>query len=335
MAGQFLNLFLKLAVYSDSAKTLSPKLRDADWDRQFEGVVTGNDLDRRVLVPAGGSLLVASTARVLSQDATTQYTVTQPDPNANTFRFAFAGGTNPVLRTARSIGGDATTQYTVTKTGNVIRFTATGGTAPNFVTGGVVVGDQLNVESTTPAVLSPFNPLNQGVRTIVTVATSYVEVLSVDGDGVAEGPITVGSRGDSLPPFAVFSAAGVQVEDEALVQSTAFNIENRGAFEVTKVTANYFDVSNGNPGIPEGPITIGASDGVVFYPSVWKWLYLESDQKVSLRLNGDTSDHVQVEPIASSDRSQVGIYLQRGQVFSLTIANNGITPADCKVILAE
>jgi len=169
----------------------------------------------------------------------------------------------------------------------------------------------------------------------VTVATTYLEVLSVADDGVAEGPITAGVRGDSLPPVSVFSAAGVQIDDEALISSTAFNVENRGAQEVVKVTSNYFDVMNAAPGIPEGPIIIGAADGIVFYPSVWKWLYLESDQKISVRINGDTSDRVQVEPIEPGNRDQAGLFLQRGQVYSLTIANNGITPADCKVILAE
>jgi hypothetical protein len=337
MPGQLLNLFLKLAVYSDGAPTLFPKLRDVDWDRQFEGVPSGDDFDRRVEVPPASSVTVATTARALTQDATTQYTVSQPDPDANTFRYRWTGGTNPTLRTARTPGDDVTTQFTVTRVGSVVRFAATGGTIPNFVAGGTVVGDTLNIEATTPGNVSPFNPLNQGEWTIVTVATTYVEVLN--RDGVPEGPITLGTRADGLPVLSAYSAAGVQDGDEARVTSTAFNIQNRESLKVTKITSLYFDVSNASPGAPEGPITLGAADGIVFYPSLWRWIYVESDQRVSVRINGDTSDHVEVEPVVlgSPDDGQkaVGIYLQHGNAYTVVIANNGIFPADCKVILAE
>lgn len=335
MPGQLLNLFIRFAVFSDSSPTLHPRLQDEDWDRQFEGITTGNSFSRRVDVPPAQSISVATTARSLSQDATTQYTVTRPDPDQNTFRFRWTGGTNPVLKTARTPGHDATTQFTVTKTGSVIRFTATGGTIPNFSTAGVIVGDQLNIESTTPTVTSPFNTLNQGVFTVVAVSTTFVEVLSIDGNGVAEGPITLGSRSDSLPALAVYSSAGVQVKDEALIQAVPFHIVNRGAFQVSKVTSTYFDVTNGTPGLAEGPITIGAIDGIVFYPSIWKWLYIETDQKVSVRINGDTSDRIQIEPVVAGSRDKVGVYLQRGQVYSVSLANNGLVTADCKATLAE
>ncbi len=327
---QLLNLLLNLTIYSDSEVSNDPSLKDVDYERQLLGIPTDNSFGRKqALAPATTSSII-NLARSLAQDATTQYTITAVAGQGNTYRFVWVGGTNPLLRTVRATSQDATTQFTVTQMGNVQRFTATSGTLPAFVANGVVVGDQLNVETNTA---SPFNPLNQGVFTIVTVAATYLEVLNPSG--VAEGPIILGTLTSGLPVFSEYSAAGVQVSDEAKITASAFNIENRGEFNVSKVTAKYFDIDNGTPGIPEGPITLGDASGIVFYPSIYKLLYIESDRKISIRINGDTSDRIEVEPVTAGDPRFVGVFLQRGGVYSLTLANNGLVTANTKIVLSE
>ena len=339
MKRQLLNLFLKLQVFEGPKPTLDPKRRSPDWDRQWEGIPTGQSFDREVLIPPATVQMIATTARMVFQDTTTEYTITQPNPAVNSFRWAWVGGTNPLLRTARAIAVDASTQITVTRSGNVVRYTATGGTLPTLTS--VLVGDSINIEPTTVGGdTSPFNVLNQGVFTIVTVnsGSHYVEVLNTNG--VPEGPIVLGTRViDGFPPLTMFSAAGVQVADTAHVIDPAFNIENRTDLQITNVTALYFDVLNAL-GIPEGPITLTSASGIVFYPSLWNWLYAETDQLVSMRVNADTSDNSLIEPVPTGppeedDRPSVGVYLKHGGVYSVTVANNGLYTAKVKVTLAE
>ena len=324
---QLLTALINFLVYSDGAETNNPRIRDTDISRQLLSVPTGNSFSQNIDVPPASSRVVTQTLRTLSQDATTQYTVLLI--SGSTYRWLFAAGTNPVLRTKRSFAFGPTSQYNVTKVGSVIRFTHNGtGTAPAFVANGVVVGDILTIQAGTP-----FNALNQGVFTVVTVTATYIEVIN--DSGVPETGIALGANINGAQPMLIYSSAGVQVGDEVRITSTAFNIENRGIFTIAAVTSDYFELANGNPGIPQGPLALGSATGVVFYDDIYKWLYLESDQKVSIRLNGDTSDNVEVEPIANGDPTKPGVYLQRGGIFKLEVANNGDQTANIKIVLAE
>lgn len=327
MAQQLINVLLNILAYSDGSSSTRPDLKDVDYNRQLVGIPTGNSFSRRFRIPAGEVLDVVNNTRSISQDATTVYTVERV--KGNTYRYRHTSGTAPAFRTHRVTSEDATTEITVTKSGDVVRYDHTGGTAPDFSGSGVVVGDHLLIEED-----GPFNSLNEGTFVIVSVGSDFVEVLN--SSGVAEGPITLGADIDgTLPPLDVFSASGVQVGDQARVTSTAFNIENRGIFTVSAVSHFYFEVENGNPGIPETSITLGSADGITFYPDIFKWLYIEADQKVSVRVNGDSSDNFELEPPVAGDAQNIAPYLQRGGVYSLSIANNGLEAAEVKVFLAE
>jgi len=324
---QLSNVIINFLVYDDGAQTNNPKLRSVDWYRQYIGVPTGNSFGRSFDVPPSSTLQVVTTARTLSQDATTQYTVSLS--TGYVYRWLFAAGTDPVLRTHRASSQAASTVFNVTRSGDVVRYTFSGvGTDPNFAAGGVVVGDGVTIE-----VGSPFNALNEGTFTVVTVTDDYFEV--VNANGVAETGIVLGALIGGVAPMDIYSSTGVQIGDNARITSIAFNIENRGDFQVSAVTSKYFEISNGNPGIPQGPIAVGSATGIVFYPDIYQWCYIESDQKVSIRINADTSDNVVIEPISTVVPTMPGVYLQRGGIYKLEIANNGIASAQVKVALAE
>lgn len=324
---QLLNLFVNIIVYSDGAESNNPQLRDVDYSRKFYNVPTGNPFTRCFTVPPQATLSVVQLARTLLQDLTTQYLVTLQ--GNTTYRFQFVGGTNPVLRTARVRAYNALTEFDVTKVGDVVRYTWNGtGADPNFATNGVIVGDAFHVEAG-----GNFNPLNEGTFTVVTVTDDYVEVLN--SSGVAELSVAVGPSIGGAIPLDYYSAAGVQVDDQVRITDAAFNIENRGVFTVTAVTSTYFEISNGNPGIPEGPVTLTAVDGVVFYPDVYKLCYIESDRKAIVRINGSTTNYIELEPIISGDPKQVAVFLVRGPVYKLELVNSDLQTANIKVVLTE
>jgi hypothetical protein len=324
---QLANVIVNFLVYSDTQPSNKPLLRDIDYQRRLVNIATDSPFSQKVTLQPQSTLTIASTLRSTSQASTTQFAVTNTVDK--TFRFRYTGtGTNPVLRTKRTIGSDSTTVFTVTKTGNVVRFTFTGtGTAPSFVSNSVAVGDYLNVESG-----GPFNVSNEGYFQVVTVTATYIEVIN--SGGAAEANIALGANINSVSPFTIFSAAGVQIGDSVKITSTNFNIENRGVFSVSAVTADYFELDNGNPGIPE-TTTIGSSGDIVFYRDIYSWLYLESDQRVSVRLNGDSTNNVEVVPLAAGDSDQPGILLIKSEIYTLTIANLNDVPVTVKVALTE
>lgn len=325
--GQLVNILVNILAYSDGAASNNPRLKDIDYSRQFLGISTGNSFDRRIDIDPSDTLQIALTARSLTQDATTEYQIY--DQGNNKFRWLFAGGTNPTLRTQRTLTYSALTEFDVTKVGDVVRYTWNGtGADPNFLTNGVIEGDIFHVESD-----GNFNSLNEGSFQIVGVTDDYVEILN--SNGVQETGIAVGPNIGDFIPLDYFSRDGVQVNDQVQITSSAFNIENRGVFNILAVTSRYFEISNGSPGIPEGPTAIGAANAIVFYPDIFKLCYIESNQKISVRLNGDTSDNVEIEPIKSNDPQKVGVFLLRGPVFQLDIANNGSQTASVKVALLE
>jgi hypothetical protein len=323
---QKLNLGLNLVVYSDSTSTSNPVLKDLDYNRQMMGISTDGLYTKRYSnVGPGTSVTVASNARTITQDATTQWTVSLV--TGNIYRYKWVAGTNPGLRTDRGLGGDATTQWTVMVNGPVVRYTASAGTAPVFTS--IQPGDSFLVED-----LGPFNVANTGIFLVLGKGSNYVEISN--GSGAAEGPILQGTRADGLPAVSAYSNGPVVVEDEVRIKATTpFNSANQGSFTVIRVTQNYFDVENAIPGYPQGPIVIGDATGIVFYSSLYRWIFVESDQKVSVRLNGDTSDNYEVDPITPGDPNQVGVLLLRGTVYQLVVANNGVVAANVKVALSE
>ena len=323
-----MTVLINLLVYSDSIDNNQPLLRDLDYNRQLKGLNTTNSFSKRLLLQPGASEIVVNTARSLSQDATTAYSVYLY--SGNTFRFMFAGGTNPILRTKRSVAYSSVTDYIITKVGNVVRYTwGTTGVNPNFIVNGVTVGDWLLIEEG-----GNFNALNSGMYSIVTVAANYIEIINPDG--VTEGPIALGTViGGLYSPFQIFANDGVEDGDDIQISSTAFSIENRGVYQITRSTAEYFEVMNGNPGIPEGPITIGSATGLVFYPSIYSWIYVESDRNVSLRLNADTSNNTVITPYVEGDPDKVGLVLMRVEAWAVKLVNVDSVAANIKVFLSE
>lgn len=327
MSSQLMNVLVNMLIYGDGSETNNPMIRDVDIARKLISIGTGNTCSKKTVIAPQVTTTIVQTARSLSQDSTTQYIVTLK--SGSTYRFRHSGGTDPVLRTRRTLAYNSLSEISVTKVGSVVRYTWNGiGNDPNFASNGAIVGDIFHVEAG-----GNFNPLNEGSFTIVAVTDDYIEVLN--DNGVAESNIPIGASIDSAVPIDIFSASGVQIDDQARITGSVFNIENRGVFTVTSVTAAYFEVSNGNPGIPEGPITLSSASDVVFYPDIYKWLYIESDQKLIVRLNGDTGNFVEMEPVELSGASPLSLFLFRGPVFRLDLVNNQLESANVRVILAE
>lgn len=238
--------------------------------------------------------VVASTRKLLVLDSTTELEVIQPYNSLTqetTWRIRWTGGgTNPNFRVRRALTIGNTTTVNVTRLNDTVarvQFSVAIGS-------NVKVNDILLFEKENDlGLLSPFNPVNQGVPVrVVGLGSNY---LDVDDAGVLVNQSNVILGLDYLNVLKVFSSAGVQVTDVLRINSSVFNYGNRGTYKVISVSADYIDIEAPSL-VPE--TVSGIMDGFqIFTNSIYYFalkakgpLQLIVDEKVlDLSTLGDTA----------------------------------------------
>lgn len=312
-----LSLSIYLNAYSDPSSSNAPGLNNFKWARDLNSLIVSNPTNVAATLAPGETRALFSGVRTLAQDGTTQYSISLKPLSTNTYILANVAGTAPDFRTPRSTGADATTQVTSVTNGPIVTFSSTGGTAFNFAA--VQIGDYVTIGNL-------FNVLNQGTfKIIAKTATSFTVE---NGVAVNEGPITLGAGFASQ--IAIFSAAGVQVGD-TLVISGGFSQASWGSYEVTAVYAESVEFSSLALLPTEGPIT---TQSIAIYSNAKSLIYLESDSKLDVIVNGVTVGSI--EPFIVSNAAQPslppavipGPFMLKSTVYSLSVTNNGISPAN-------
>lgn len=305
-----LNISLNLLGYLDQTRTAQPLVRLADIKYSMLGMPTETPQVVPFSLAPQQSVTIANTARSTSYSGSTSFSIALVTDTSNARLVGTYG-----QRTAR-VYGDATTQWTVSLTNQVCRLTYTStGSAPTF--GGMSVGDGLTIESD-----SDFNALNQGDFVITNVGANYVEFIN---------PVATGETITDL--VKIYSNGPVQVGDTLYITNTSFNYVNQGAFVVTRVTDQYIEFSNAQA-IAQGSMT-GITSGVAVYNGFNQWMMLAVDQRVVVKLNGDTGTGVECEPPTPNDLpSNPGLLLKRGRVFQVVISNPGLVTVNGFCFLA-
>lgn len=301
-----LNFLLYLNAYADSNPSNNPSRSNFKWTRDINGLFVSNPSSLEFSAPGETKTLFNGT-RTLTQDNTTEYSIAlAPIAGQNTtYQLTWSGGTNPGFRTSRTSGADATTQVTVTLNGTVLTFASTGGTPFNLTGGGVQVGDFVQIGSL-------FNIANQGQWQIIALTATSFSV--VNAFGVAEGPYTLGSG--FATQIDIFSAAGVQAGDTLLITG-GFSPVTQGAYLVTTVTDMWVQFSSTAVLPTEGPIT---TEAITFYYDAQRLVYLESNQKVTMVINGQAGN--EIDPIADCKCvRQPGMFLRMSTIYSMTVTN--------------
>jgi len=238
--------------------------------------------------------VVASTRKPLALDAATEIEITQPYNSLaqeSTWRIRWNGvGTNPNFRVRRALTINNTTTVNITRLNDTVtrvQFSVTIGANAK-------VNDILLIEKENDlGLVSPFNPVNQGIPVrIVGVGTNY---LDVDDAGVLVNEASILLGVNYLDVLKVFSSIGVQITDVLKISSSVFNYGNRGTYKVIFVSADYIDIEAPSL-VPE--TVSGITDGFqVFTNSIYYFavkakgqLQLIVDEKVlDLSLLGDTA----------------------------------------------
>jgi hypothetical protein len=305
-----------LNVYGDAASTNAPDLNNVKWNRYLSAIPVKNPTSQQAIVAPGENRQLFSGIRSLAQDGTTNYSIALKPLSTQTYILTAVSGTLPNFRTPRSIGSDATTQVTVSVNGPVVTFTSTGGTS--FSLGSCQVGDFANIGNL-------FNSANQGSWQIIAKTSNS---FSISNDiGVAEGPITLGAGFASQ--VQIFSADGVQVGD-TLIISGGFSPASQGSYAVTAVYANSLEFYTTEVLPQEGPIQTQA---IAIYSSAKQLVYLESDSPVHVIVNG--VDIGVVKPIVINNTVSPGVFMLNSTVYSLSVNNAGLNPANIMLIAVE
>ena len=322
------NLRLGLLAYEDGAVTAQPQRRSIDWVRTvFDMPVQKAGTLPPVDVAPYSSVTVFDGSRSLTSNGSTEYVLTPSTLDASRYRLTHTGtGAAPGFRTARTVAiGSSTVTVTVFSNQTVTLASSNGA-----IFGSVQVGDTVFLPGvTTGDTAGPFSADNEGEWTVLAASTSLT-LARPSGVGFSGKTESVAVGSDSS--VQAYSTAGVQVGD-FLDISAGFSASTRKAFVIAAVTASRVDFTSTAP--LAGETAVPGAGGLKVYSGA-RWLVVvESDQEVSVRLNGSTEDSVRLEPILPGSQEQAGIYLKTGSTFSLVLYNRSSVTARCRVFTAE
>lgn len=312
-----INILLALNSYADSNATNSPSLNHFRWARDFQGIAVDNPQSSQFSLAAGESKTLFSGTRSLQHDNSTQYSLSLKAGATSTYVLQNVGGTAPQFRTSRTTGADATTEVTITQNGNVFTFASTGGTLFSLISGGVTVGDQVQIGNL-------FSASNQGIFMVISITATSFSIQNPGG--VEEGPITLGAG--FANQIKMFSSSGVQKGDTLRIFG-GFSQASWDSYEITQVTDDTLNFSSTKT-LPQETVT---TDDLVVYSESKRILYLETDKKCSVEINGDPDGTV--EPIVSENGNKPGMMFKTQVAWSMTVTNDSLEVANLFFASAE
>lgn len=321
-----LSVFKKIIAFDDQNQTAAPKLVAVNWTRDtIVGVPVEAPSNDRFVLPAFASKEVFDGTVALNYDNTTQFSLSLSNLSPSRYRLTWTAGSDPQFRTSRTVsvsGGN----MTVVIQGNQ---TATVTHSAGSVFSNVEVGDDVFIPGATTGDTSVFSPMNEGHWVVLAASATQLTLVRESGivfSGVAE---TVAVTANSQ--FLVYSSDGVQIDNViGFISGFARSILHN--YEIVEVTSTFIEFQSSAP-LPTTSAIVPGAGSLVVYDSAKQYIYIESDQEVSISLNGLNSGVI--VPFQAGNRDYPALYEITSVVYSLTITNNSTQQASVRVISAE
>jgi hypothetical protein len=315
-----MNLLVHLNAYKDQTDTNNPSLNNFKWSRDLQQLSISEPESKCINLPPGQSANLFSGTVSTSADATTTWDIALKAGSSNVYRISSDGGTAPDFRTPRTTGADATTEVTITKNAKLMIITSTGGTLFSLIAGGAVVGDEVRLGSV-------FNLNNQGKYKILALSATS---MTVENElAVAEGPITLGaSFADEVK---VYSQDGVQVGDKVDLIA-GFSSASFGTYEIVDVADSYIEIFS-NDSLPAESGISNSPDAFIIYRDAKQFLFIESDKKVDISLNGTITN--EIIPMSAGTALKPGFFMSSASIKSASITNKSQETATIFYVTAE
>lgn len=310
-----LNILTSIFGYEDENPTNNPSKSIVRWTTDLQGIEIKEPKSETIKLTPNQSKLLFSGMVSLLDDNTTTYDIILKPSTTNTYMIMYNDGTAPEFRQSRNISSDATTEIDVTKNGPLLTFTANSGTIWDL--NEVEIGDEVRIGGV-------FNLQNQGKYKILSKTATSITIES--SSGIAEGPVVLGITFASQ--VQIYSSTGVQVGDKVDLES-GFSPVSFGAYEITDVTSEYIEIFSSKV-LPE---EIAVQTTLNIYTNQKKFIYIESDKKLNIKINGIISN--KIEPIQFGTKQKPGIFLNTASVYSLEIENKSLDTATVFFVTAE
>lgn len=324
----FLNVNSSLVAFSDACvQNSAPLKKNFDWQTQINGEVVSYPESKPFAVPPGATFGLFSGAIGTAIDNTTAFDLTLNPMLPGVYRMTWTAGTPPLFRTDRALNLSAEV-VTVTVNNNATANFSLASTASQDFTS-VSVGDTVWIPSVaTGDPASPFNAINTGAWVVLAKGA----VLSVPNKSLTlRRPIgTVFSGAPevitvaALDQFQAFSAGPVQ-PGNSLAISAGFSPVTWGTYVLTAVNSGWLEFAS-TESLPLESGIMPDSPGFVIYSQARRFIHLESDQLIAVRVNGDTGSFLKVMPRVVGNPKGVGYIELWGPVWSLEVVN--LAPGD-------
>ncbi len=323
-----LTVIMQAVAFEDAGANSNPTKKPVEWGRAVSNVPVENAGTQRYKIQPLGTLTVIDGTRTTSIDGTSTFSIAVNTADSNRYRIANTSGTAPGFRTDRGVDCTGIVLTAVVNANLSVTITAGSGTPFSAVQvsdivfiPGLSTGDAANV----------FNALNVGYWTVLSRSNTSITMVRLAGE-IFTGISDVVTPTDALQ-LQAFSSAGVQIGDTVEI-SAGFATTAQHAYEVLAVNPLWIEFASTSPLGAETGIQPG-STGLVFYTSAKRWLRLETDQEMVVRMNGDTGNTNRVEPIIPGDDNFVGWNEKFGAVWKLVLVNRTTRVLNLTVMSAE
>lgn len=298
-----MNILIALNAYEDKNASNSPTRNYFKWQTEISGAEASKPKSEELFLAPGESRTLFNGARTLSQDITTQYSISLKVNTSNTYVLKHVGGTAPIFRTARTTSADNTTVITVTQSATVTTFSSTAGTPLNLISGGAIVGDNV-------IIAGPFNISNKVQSKILSLTATSFSIENISG--VPE-VVTMASVND----IKIFSAAGVQKQDSLRIYG-GFSPATRATYEITSVSSDEIEFYSSKALAAE---TVTTNQINAYYGNK-NFVYLESDYSLNLEINGQSEGNI--DPFVEGNASKPAIFMKKSVIWSMVVTNDTI-----------
>ncbi len=324
----FLNLTIGIVAFDDASNNNNPQLLRPGWRKQWSGVPVDKSSVQEFHLDPLEEIVAFDGSRTLGSNGTTDYDLTNlASVDSTRYRLKWGGaGTAPAFRTARTVASSGGNIILTLNANNTVTATSSLGS----IFGGVQVGDKGFVPGVSTGDTTPFSSLNEGMWNVILASAASVTLSREAGSVFSGSTETVAVTLDSQLQF--FSASGVQAGD-TLDIAAGFSAATQRAYEVLFVTADSVEFISAMPLADETAVP-GVS-GLAVYSSSKQFLYLETDQEIAVKYNGDTSEKNRVTPFLANTTDNKGFDAKSGVVYSLSIKNRSTSKARVILITCE
>lgn len=323
-----LNINNHLLAYSDNVgNTDNPQQRNYDWHRKIPGVAAEKTASDTVAIQPGQSSIVLNSVVPTNLVAGDQLSL--EFVGGSTYKLCIDAGTGQ-FNTARAVTGLSGTDVAITVNNNAV---ATFSFDPAVNLSSVQVGDLMRIPGLSTYDTPPFkfNDINSGLWRVLSVGANSVQVArqKVDCfDGVTETVINI--TDDDVKFYA---QDGVVAGDNLLIDGS-FSPVSHSSFKVVDATADCIYFTSTLP-LPEETSVSYIDDTISIYKKAKFLVYLETDQKITLKINGDASNLLKIKPISAGNPDLVGFFQYTGLCYKLEVVNDSVNIATVRYFTAE